>query len=265
MMPKRYKSPGFTMVEVLVVTLIALVIFTVGFTAINTATSSQAISLANVRATENARLFMQSLAHDFQGTYPIQADPTGLTTGQAVAKKADIAYGATGPYTPITTDPITHQVLVGGITSNRTIQFFTRLDSSNTTDQLTAIRYYINNYGQLCRDLLHGIPSSYGGNVECDIPYSNMTFQDHAMFEDVYSITVDYFQLNSQTKGGTDEGLQPVPVGSESIATHLKVTLTLFDRTKLMDGTLAPTGVPITAMMKHSFVSYITIPSTFKI
>ena len=203
----RRHARAFTIVELLIVTFLALIIFAVGFTAINTTVQARSESVGRVRAAESARQFFQLLQHDLATAYP---EGNVSTKTQLVV-----------PHT-LTNDPVSGQALASPISTNYDLNFFSRIDTRNVTDQFVAVSYFVNNFGELCRKVQYPPPGS-----------NSITFQhddNYAMFENVYSVTVNYEQWDPTQMKFIMPAL-PVPDGvtPQTTATHLHVTLMMYD------------------------------------
>ena len=72
----RARSAGFTLIEAIIASGIALLVFGVGYTAIATTVTASNIASARIRDTENARLFFNMLERDLATAVP---GPTYMT------------------------------------------------------------------------------------------------------------------------------------------------------------------------------------------
>jgi hypothetical protein len=227
--PVQSGRGGFSLVEMMIASLIAMVIFVIGFVIITGTIRTKNESSARIRATENARMFFQLLERDLAGAFPLQAGVPPAVEGIYLKDQLYDEYDITVGTNVSTGNPIK-------IDNNNSLQFYTRIDGRGVTDGYSFVRYYINNQQQLCRQV---IPFGDPDEIPTFEPIEDvLPLNDFAMFDRVRSMYVtfhkwdevdkDYFpKLSSRdTLPRTDSKgvLQPV-----SAATHFKVQLFLFD------------------------------------
>ncbi|MGD0090250.1 MAG: type II secretion system protein [Planctomycetota bacterium] len=182
---------GFTMVEFLVASAIALIILTVGFVTINGTIKATREATAMLRATENSRLFFQTLERDLAAAWPGPfdmvkgMDTTNITGGtqdggskwvnsggqlsanwdwtySGGSLAAGYQYGTANYSSKAQLEPVVLQ-LSGNIITDA-LQFYTRADIHTHPDQTGAtsrperrvlVRYYLNpSQHTLCRQVL---------------------------------------------------------------------------------------------------------------
>ena len=251
---------GFTLLEMLVVAAIAMVIFIAGFTAISGTALARSTSVNRVRAVESGRLFFQMLERDMAGAYP----------GYNVAVKAQIGYRGVLSGT----DPASGMPLASTIDTDD-IQFFTTTDSDGIRNQTLAVRYYVNNFGQLCRIV---VPYVYdpANPVPASLPpvYDSTTspatderaIDSYAMFEDVYAMNVSYDRWDPVAKtfkvvykwDNPSATFVPINAADAGSPTHLHVMLRLFDRTG------ASKDTPVQSLPQRTYDKRIAIPAAFR-
>jgi type II secretory pathway pseudopilin PulG len=227
----RVRRRGFSLVEMLIASFIAIIIFTVGFVIITGTIQAKNESSARIRATENARLFFQMLERDLAAAYPMKfgvaPNPvTGIYTKEEMFEEYDITVGqnvSTG--TAIKID------------NNNSLQFYTRIDGRGVTDEYAFVRYYINNAQQLCREVIH---SNDLDTEPAWLPIAQMLDKcDFAMFDRVRSMYVSFHKWDDIDKdyfpklSSRDTLPKKMPVTNNlipiSAATHIRVQLYLFD------------------------------------
>jgi len=147
-------ASGFTIVELLIAAFISLIVFGIGLTTINGTIRASSEATAMVRATENARLFFQTLERDLSGAW---AGPFEMVKG-----KMDVPVDASGraTYTPLSAGtPIVLEFTQSGAIRGSALQFYTRADvraqeAGAPPERRVLVRYYLNpNERTLCRQV----------------------------------------------------------------------------------------------------------------
>ncbi|MFH0939880.1 MAG: prepilin-type N-terminal cleavage/methylation domain-containing protein [Planctomycetota bacterium] len=230
------RSAGFTLVELLVAMAIIMVVFLVGFTLINGASDIRRQSEARIRASENARLFFQLLERDFAGAYP-----TGLiSTNDSLSELPPYKLPVTPKGTDYTID-------------SSYLRFYTRMDTQAPLDEYVCVRYYVNNLEQLCREAQNALEVQNALLDKLTSTSPEQQSSDHALFDETYSLNVGYQIWDTQNKKFNDSNTTP------NGATHLLITLTLFERP--FKSNVAKTDSTI---IRHTFDKRLPIPAGFE-
>jgi hypothetical protein len=220
---------GFSLVEMMIATTSAMIIFMVGFMIVSGTIRAKNESSARIRATENARLFFQLLERDLAGAFPLQAGVPPVVEGIFLKEQLYDVYPITVGTNISTGNPIK-------IDNNNSLQFYTRIDGRGVTDGYSFVRYYINNHQQLCRQV---IPFGDPNEIPTFEPIEDvLDSNEFAMFDRVRSMYVTFHKWNEFEKDyypklSSRETL-PTPITvfpfvPISAATHIKVQLFLFD------------------------------------
>ncbi|MEI6236951.1 MAG: hypothetical protein WCT04_28160 [Planctomycetota bacterium] len=134
----RRRTAGFTLIEAIIASGIALLVFGVGYTAISTTVTASNIASARIRDTENARLFFNMLERDLSTAVP----------GPTYMSKSALTLAQSG-YTPL---PQGNAIVLNeydGRALSDIIQFYCRTDHPGApTDPLEPLLFV--RYG-LCR------------------------------------------------------------------------------------------------------------------
>ena len=224
---------GFTVLEMIVATVSALIIFLVGFTLISGTSEERAQSMTRVRMTENARLLFQLLERDLSGAYDVVYPPL-----------------ATTPFTFMSNTVI---ILNSPNNGNYVLQFCTKVDTPNMTNQYVLVQYFVYPTANvLCRQVttVNSIPTT--------ATPPDTTVSTYALFDMVYgpaaAINVPNPQYRFQITG---QQWQPVTktfsLSPSTPYTHLQVTLVLQYN---QNANTTPTTV--------TFSKYIAIPAGFQ-
>jgi prepilin-type N-terminal cleavage/methylation domain-containing protein len=219
-------SAGFTLIELSIAIFIALIIFTVGFSAISTTMAVRKDSEARIGASEDSRMFFQTLERDLNGAYPLYLPgnpPTHLLD----------------PSTPNwkPSDNLTQKLngkLYGPYASDR-LEFYTRIDHRGVADQLVFVRYFVNNNGHLCRQVVDSIDPSTLTPPSTDTIHHNpailtsyvppeanyLTDDVDAVFDQASALIINPLQWSADQK---------IYVTSTwPLATHVQVELMMYD------------------------------------
>jgi prepilin-type N-terminal cleavage/methylation domain-containing protein len=213
------RARGFTLVEILIAVFIAAIIFTIGFTIIAGTIRARNDAAVRIRSTENARLFFQMLERDLASAYPYNAGPH--------------------PIVAITDMFQTYKVKIGQYSSAKgssdinidveAIQFYTRSDQREVTDERVFVRYYINNHQQLCREVQHFIDPNDPVQLTV-LPLTDpalLDSQDTALFERARGLSLSFHTWKADTKEYIPD-LSTINLTAAS-ASHLKVRLSMYD------------------------------------
>ena len=190
------RGRGFTLIEMMISIFIALIIFTIGFTAISSTIQARRESESRIRATENARFFFDLLQKDLANAYPLE----NVTLGVNV----DL--------------PEIVQLSTGMTVTNDRIEFFTHADHRDLTDQYVFVRYYVNSFGQLCRKASQGLTPD-----AAFVPFTPalLTDDSSALFDQTYALLVSTGQWQESSKTMNLSSALPCP----PTTTHLQVQL----------------------------------------
>lgn len=195
---------GFTLIEMMIAIFIGLIIFTIGFTAISSTMSVRKESEAKIRATANAQLLFNLMRKDLEGAYPINSAAVNLST-----LSTESSYIVTYLGKP-----------VSSITDR--MELFITPDLRGKTDQYTFVRYFVNSYGHLCRQVVSG------SDPVAIIPPFDKDDDSAALFDGAFAMHVNWSQFDDSAKSFTPPlpNFAPPPIAAN--ATHLKVDLFLF-------------------------------------
>jgi prepilin-type N-terminal cleavage/methylation domain-containing protein len=222
-----FKSPparGFSLVEIMVATGIAAVIFMMGFMMITGTIRARGESMSRVRATESARLFFQLLEKDLSTGY---GGPFGMLKGFQTPPAVTPATLTMSESVPIASDMI---------------QFYTRNDLSvesndpekESPDRNVFVRYYVNQTEHtLCRTVLED--STYSNALET-VPFTTSGTPDlHALFSETRQMLIDYQYWDSAEKKMVpltwNAGISAFidSLANPLTPTHIQIRLILFD------------------------------------
>jgi len=222
MMRFRRAAPGFSIVELMVATLIAMVVFGLGFTIINKITQARTQTAARVRASENARLFFQLLEKDLAAANP---GPHNMVKDRTLVP----GYPCAAPQATVLEED-----LGGGVYAD-ILQFYTRADAATVTDEYVFVRYFVNRANNtICRHVI-AVPNSDESIApeltENPLPYTNdAAIVQFALFDEVKSFYVVHRIWNETNKALTPTGLQDYQEADPATiqnATHLRVMLVM--------------------------------------
>lgn len=230
---------GFTVIEVLVASVIALIIFAIGFNSISTAQKIQSQTVKSLRLAENARLFFTMLERDLAGAYPAWT----VTTKQNLIEHDNP--------TP----------------KNDFLQFFARTDSVNAAPEAIFLcRYYVaekDSSNKVINQLRRTVDGEYittgaPHTVIATPPSAMLDDYAAAIFDEVHSLRFYFRKWDPNTKSFTPplddpNDLQPTDVPN---ATHLLVRLFLKDDGR---GNLKESGVVLPRMFQKA----IPLPGAF--
>ena len=138
---KRGRAAGFTLIEAIIASGIALLVFGVGYTAIATTVTASNIASARIRDTENARLFFNMLERDLSTAVP---GPTYMSKTPADLPQS----GYVLPQFPPPTGTLGNAIVLnetGGPGLSDLIQFYCRTDhpgsQTDPVEPLLFVRY----------------------------------------------------------------------------------------------------------------------------
>jgi len=251
---------GFSLVELLVAALIALIIFAIGFVTISGTIRARGEATTRVRSAENARLFFQLFERDLSAAW---SGPRGMTR-----TVADISAIAATPGTLVLRDNYATKI---GSTLNTIdtdiIQCFTRADTVSaggvSPDRDVFSRYYVNTAAAtLCRQVFEDDTGTLKFETTS---FSRSASQDqNALFEDVRQLLVDLYWWDDS--GKMMEKLGPGNADRSSIVrtpTHISVALVLYDRYAEERLKNDPTADPLGFSKIQSFSKTFPIPTGF--
>ena len=134
----RYKNHGFTVLEIVIASSIALIVFAIGYLAISTTTKTGDQVTKIIRDTENARLFFNMLERDLATALP---GPGNIEKKRETQNQIDgyIHDPVNNPSPLVLTESVT-----GVAASSDILQFYCRTDNTSARDELTFVRYYVN-------------------------------------------------------------------------------------------------------------------------
>jgi prepilin-type N-terminal cleavage/methylation domain-containing protein len=225
------RARGFTLIEMMIAIFIALIIFTIGFTAISSTIQARREAEARIHATENARLFFDMLQKDMATAYPV--DSTNVNLPTMVVET---------PGQPITVNKQNMTV------TNDRIEFFTHSDHRGLTDQYVFVRYFVNSLGHLCRQTNQAATPDLAF-----VPFTQ-TDDASALFDQAFAILVSPGQWQESSK---TMAVSPAPPCTTT-TTHLQVTLYMFGYN---GATLATDNQ---AQTKRVFNKSIPVPDVFR-
>ena len=227
------RARGFTLIEMMISIFIALIIFTIGFTAISSTIQARRESEARIRATENARVFFDLLQRDLANAYP--RGGTGV-----IVELPDMVQ-------ELANQPMTVNKKNITVTNDR-IEFFTHADHRGLTDQYVFVRYFVNSLGHLCRQTNQSDTAD-----TAYIPFDQNN-DGSALFDQAFAILVSPAQWQDATK---TMAVTPAPPCSTT-TTHLQVTLYMFgyNGANLATDNQGPT--------KRVFMKTIPVPDIFR-
>jgi prepilin-type N-terminal cleavage/methylation domain-containing protein len=216
---------GFTMIEMIVVTLIVLFIMGTGITLLNGASRAQSNSTRRISDTESARLTFQLLARDLESAYAGPNSPGGMIKGRVGESDA---YPAAGSPVPIVvTDP--------GPPSTDILHFYTKADTANITDEYVFVRYYVHSEfdkdgrlveKSLCRQVLPFVPLEDTPPEHTDpTTLTAINGDPFPLFSGVQRLVVVYREWDASKKEFTPSSSDLLESTNIPACTHLKVTL----------------------------------------
>jgi prepilin-type N-terminal cleavage/methylation domain-containing protein len=233
---------GFSLVEVLVATAIASIIFTVGFVTITGTIAARNQATASVRAAESARQFFSLLENDLRAAHPRNIETYCLARG-------NIYPGLNSPNPLLVED--------AQLPDREIIQFYTRADTQDVSDEYVFVRYYVNHYDDptqpdeyqytLCREVVSN------PDLQDAINPRTLTQQPNnpaALFEGVHSLQILFGQWDPSNKTYTWVKSPAAP----GMADALKVTLELRDKFNFSQQKIWP---------RRTFVKVLPIPESF--
>lgn len=231
--------PGFTVIEVLVASVIALIIFAIGFNSISTAQKIQSQSVKSLRLAENARLFFTMVERDLASAYP----------AWSVTRKQDMV------------------VIDSPTAKSDVLQFFARTDSIEAApDAIYVIRYYAaekDSDNKIINQLRRNIKGEYllpASPVPGSIIPASADLDNYAaaLFDEVHSVRFLFRKWDPNTKSFTPSLDDPIDLDPTEVsnATHLLVRLFMKDDGR---GNLKESGVVLPRMFQKA----IPLPGAF--
>ncbi|HLX62461.1 MAG TPA: prepilin-type N-terminal cleavage/methylation domain-containing protein [Planctomycetota bacterium] len=223
---------GFTVLEIIIASSIALIVFAIGYLAISTTTKVGDQTTKIIRDTENARLFFNMLERDLATALPgpgnIEKKRETLSQSQPYSHDA-----VTNPSPLVITESVSSATPLSDI-----LQFYCRSDSPNVRDEIILVRYYVNrNDHTLCR-----ATTVYDPTVAQPLPdyvdpkgtLTNASNSDLALFDNVRQLVVNFQEWRADLKQYAKEsGTIVIPIdpntGTYSLADSVLVTVIFTD------------------------------------
>jgi prepilin-type N-terminal cleavage/methylation domain-containing protein len=203
---------GFTLIEMMVATVIVLIVMGTGITLLNGSTKAQSVSTKRIGASENTKLLFQLLARDLEGAYRGPNTPS-LVKGRLI--EAD-AYPVAGDFPIVVADAVTPATDI--------LQLYTKSDASTVTDECVFVRYYRNHADRtLCRKVIPVLPTE--APEQTDPRETTETSDADALFDGVRQIIFVYRQWDPVTKVFLPSFSDTVESTDIPACTHLKVTI----------------------------------------
>jgi len=233
--PRVYRRghAGFSIVELMVVTLISLIVFGLGLTIVNAITRARNQTTARVRASENARLFFQLLEKDLAASNPGPHDMVRDRLPAPPSAAYPLTVSTPGQSTVLEED-------LGGVVVD-ILQFYTRSDTATVTDEYVFVRYFVNRANNtLCRQVIPVAdtnPANAPELMDDPLLHTNTIAPaalQFALFDEVKSLFVVH-RVWDQTEKALkptsipeyQEVTRPVDQALITNATHLRVMLVL--------------------------------------
>ena len=186
-------SHGFTILELIIASSIAMVVFGVGYLAISTTVSASNESAARIHETENVRLFFNMLERDLTSAF---AGPSNI---QKVRQQVPT-------YLPNPSPMVMTETVNSVSPQSDILQFYCRTENPSAgADDFGFVRYYINRADNtLCRQVKY---DSTGNNFAGNFPdvfdptlLTNVNNSDLALFDSIFKLTVTYQRWNPLTR-----------------------------------------------------------------
>lgn len=203
---------GFTILELIIASSIAMVVFGVGYLAISTTVSASNESAARIQETENVRLFFNMLERDLASAF---AGPGNI---QKVRQQVP-TYNPNPP-------PMVMTETINSVSPQSDImQFYCRTENPSAgADDFGFVRYYLNRAdNSLCRQFtLDSAGNNFAGNLPDSFDptlFTNASNNStYALFDSVFKLTVTYQHWNPVTRQYDKEPLiNPATTNCDSL------------------------------------------------
>ena len=238
-------SSGFTIIEIVIASSIALFVFLVGYGAISSTVSASNISSARIRDTENARLFFNMLDRDLKSAYP----------GPTYMRKISTPVSQSG-YTP---PPSGQPILLQESTGSDILQFYCRTDHAPAVGEpLEQILFVQYGYNHTNKTLSRQATFCEASALPADCPdqkpalssliMTSIGSSDQAVFDNVERLNFTFQQWDPVNK------VYLTPNNLNFVADSVLVTLRFGD---------ARNGLPHNNSVYRSYTKVFPIPSSF--
>ena len=276
-LPPPSGGGGFTVIELLIGAFIALFIFMVGFMTINGTIRASGEATALVRATENARLFFQTLERDLSAAWPGPGPLPLIMVKSVLPVPVDASGNAT--YSPPQQLPIILELQQpDGTILTDALQFYTRADTHPQPDQAddpspperrVFVRYYVNpNEHTLCREviarevIINGIINPINPLPEDDVPDALKTtphpVDKYAVCDNVRTVRFLLRRWDDTQKQFDQPLTNTTPSATPSTCTHVLVLLQMQDEYAEQRPFSNNAVLPV-----RTFVKVLPLPKTF--
>lgn len=266
---------GFTVLELVIASSIALIVFAIGYLAISTTTRTGDQVTKIIRDTENARLFFNMLERDLATALP---GPGNIEKKRETLNQATpyVHSANTNPSPLVITESVSSATPLSDI-----LQFYCRSDIPGVRDEVILVRYYVNrNDHTLCR-----ATAVYDPTANLPLPdytdpkgtLTNASNSDLALYDNVRQLVVNFQQWRPDRKQYAKEsGTLLIPVdpqtGSYAVADSVLVTVIFTDdfKQKQLDAynsDHSTSNVNYQANVNKTYRSYskvLQIPAAFK-
>jgi type II secretory pathway component PulJ len=208
---------GFTVLEIVVASSIALFVFAVGYLALHTATRTSDETTKRIRDTENARMLFNMLERDLATAFPGPGNL--LKKRETLSQQSAYSHNANSDPSPLV---LTETVNPSTPTSD-VIQFYCRNDVPGVRDEIVLVRYYVNRKDHtLCRKAVVYdplAPATPGHEFpDYEDPKGTLTNADNsdqALFDNLRQMTVTFQQWRPELKHYAT-GVQMIPPASDA-------------------------------------------------
>lgn len=220
----RLRPRGFTIVEMLIAAMIAILIFGIGFAIMNGAMMARAHAAGRIQSTESARIFFDRLRADLDSAIP---SPWGPALKKDDLNKAAPSLSQIGPSITMTTAKADYP-------QAQISTFATKHSIAITSDiAVSSVRYFVfkndvaDETGTLHREISFIQPPSslHPFYYQLDPIADTQT----ALFPDVFRFEVTFMRWDEASKAIVDASLAP------ATATNLEVTMIFLDPNKSLD------------------------------
>lgn len=261
------KNSGFTLIEILVASGIASIIFAVGYYAIATTIATTRASTQRIRDTENARLFFMMFERDLSSASPGPGNM--LKNRETLTPLAIYAHNATTNPSPI----VVTESTTGISALSDIVQFYCRPDIPGVRDEMVFVRYYVNrdsNAHTLCRNAVVYDPNLavpiLPDEASSPLTLTNAPDNNSALFDNVYKLTVVFQRWNVATKQYIKESETNPPTQCDSLLVTVVFTNT-FAQSALDKPNVDKSSDTYQSSLNNTYRSFskvLSIPASFK-